>query len=42
MARKIKDPRKQYNPGAAIMPLTWYGGDGAGDGNRTRTVSLED
>jgi hypothetical protein len=24
-----------------IMPLSWAGGVGAGDGNRTRTVSLE-
>ncbi|MGX7675778.1 hypothetical protein [Plantactinospora sp. DSM 117369] len=40
-------PQDQFEPeperpGSAMMPLTWAGTAGAGDGNRTRTVSLED
>lgn len=32
----------ENGPGPATMPLAWTGERGAGDGNRTRTVSLED
>jgi hypothetical protein len=31
----------EIGPGAAIMPSAWALGRGAGDGNRTRTISLE-
>ncbi|MDH6460216.1 hypothetical protein M2302_000367 [Micromonospora sp. A200] len=41
MARKIKESWNENGPGSAVTPLTRAGSCGAGDGNRTRTVSLE-
>ncbi|MFC4016351.1 hypothetical protein ACFOW4_00065 [Micromonospora sp. GCM10011542] len=40
-ARKIQNGEKRSGPGAAIMRSAWAFVVGAGDGNRTRTVSLE-
>jgi hypothetical protein len=42
MARKIENPRNANGPRRRKYRLTWAGASRAGDGNRTRTVSLED
>jgi hypothetical protein len=41
LARKIQGGGEAIRPGAAIMRSTWAFLGGAGDGSRTRTVSLE-
>jgi hypothetical protein len=41
-ARKIQDLGSERGPASAIMSISWAFVLGAADGNRTRTVSLED
>ena len=40
MARKINNGQEAIKLRREILPLSWAGTSGAGDENRTRTISL--